>query len=76
MDIIQQSITDANDEQLHGLLEEVVRTIDDLRYRVSPRYRFDQRWDDLIRCLFLDGYKVENRMGRKGDRLVFGCAIQ
>ena len=44
--------------QLSSLLSEVIRTKGDLRNRVTPRYSFDQRWDDLGRCLFLDGYKV------------------
>jgi len=74
MDIIQQSITDANDEQLHGFLEEIVRTTGDLRYRVYPRYRYDQRWDDLIRCLLLDGYKVENSSLASVDPAIEGVA--
>lgn len=44
-----------------SLLEEVVRTQGDLRSRVTPRYRFDERFDDLVLCLQLDGYKVEDR---------------
>lgn len=44
-----------------SLLEEVFRTQGDLRNRVNPRYRFDERLDDLVLCLQLDGYKVENR---------------
>lgn len=47
------------EERLHGLLEEVARTQGDLRYRVQPRYRYDERWDDLTRCLALDGYRVD-----------------
>ena len=46
---------------LIDLVEEVVRTQGDLRSRVNPRYRFDERFDDLARCLQLDGYKVEGK---------------
>jgi hypothetical protein len=74
MDIIQQSITDANDEQLHGFLGEIVRTTGDLRYRVYPRYRYDERWDDLIRCLLLDGYKVEDKSLLSVDPAIEGAA--
>jgi hypothetical protein len=44
-----------------AMLEEVVRTQGDLRNRVTPRYRFDERLDDLSRCLLLDGYKIEGK---------------
>lgn len=43
------------------LVEEVVRTQGDLRSRVNQKYRFDERFDDLARCLQLDGYKVEDK---------------
>lgn len=45
-----------------AMLEEVIRTRGDLRNRVTPRYRFDERYEDLTRCLLLDGYKVEGKM--------------
>ena len=51
-------------DQLNSLFSEVIRTKGDLRNHVSPSYSFDQRWGDLVLCLFLDGYKVE------GDQLV------
>jgi len=44
-----------------ALLDEIVRTSGDLRNRVTPRYRFDERYEDLSRCLLLDGYKIEGR---------------
>lgn len=44
-----------------AVLDEVVRTNGDLRNRVTPRYRFDERYEDLSRCLLLDGYKVEGK---------------
>lgn len=44
-----------------AVLEEVIRTRGDLRNRVAPRYRFDERYEDLTRCLLLDGYKVEGK---------------
>lgn len=53
-----------NQHTHHGvmsLLEEVIRTQGDLRSRVSPKYRFDERLGDLDICLQLDGYKVEGR---------------
>lgn len=41
------------------ILEEVVATHGDLRSRVEPRYRFDERYRDLRQCLLLDGYDVQ-----------------
>lgn len=55
------SVRKGGETEISGLLEEIVRTSDDLRYSVSPRYRFDQRFEDLERCLQLDGYIIVNR---------------
>lgn len=42
------------------VLAEVVVTKGDLRARVNPKYRFDERMHDLTQCLLLDGYIVED----------------
>ena len=42
------------------VLAEVVATKRDLRARVNPKYRFDERMHDLTQCLLLDGYIVED----------------
>lgn len=43
------------------VLSEIVATQGDLRARVSPKHRFDERIHDLKQCLLLDGYVVEDR---------------
>ena len=55
------SLRSAKDEKVLSLLEEIVRTGGDLRVRVSPKYRYDERFSDLCRCLQLDGYIIENK---------------
>lgn len=42
------------------VLAEVVATKGDLRARVNPKYRFDERMHDLTQCLLLDGYIVND----------------
>src|SRR6266852_2419664 len=49
------------DQELRSVLEEIMRTQGDLRYRISPKYRYDERWADFVRCLELDGYRVESQ---------------
>lgn len=61
LEFIRGGLQGATDEQLHGLLDEIIRTQGDLRNRVAPRYRYDERWDDFIHCLGLDGYRLEGR---------------
>ena len=56
--VLCDSITEATQESVHAILEEVLRTKDDLRSRITPKSRHDQRFDDLERCLFLDGFVV------------------
>lgn len=61
IDALRSSVFAATSEQLLVLLNGFVRTAGDLRSRISPRYRHDERWDDLCRCLQLDGYKIEGQ---------------
>ena len=49
----------ASATQLGNLVQEIARTERTLRCEVEPRYRFDQRWEDLLLCLELDGYRAE-----------------
>jgi len=49
------------EERVIDLLGEIVRTHSTVRYPISPKYRFDERWDDLVRCLELDGYRIDLR---------------
>ena len=49
----------ASATQLGNLVQEIARTGRTLRCEVEPRYRFDQRWEDLLLCLELDGYGGE-----------------
>lgn len=56
---ISDTLLGADNANLGRLVEEIVATYGDLRNRVSPRYRFDERWIDLTKCLLLDGYRVE-----------------
>ncbi len=42
------------------VLAEVVATQGDLRARVNPKYRFDERIRDLKQCLLLHGYIVND----------------
>lgn len=43
------------------VLSEVVASDGDLRARINPKYRFDERMADLTKCLLLDGYLVQSK---------------
>ncbi len=58
---VLQSLRSAADEKILSLLDEIARTSGDLRVRISPKYRHDERFSDLCRCLQLDGYVIENK---------------
>lgn len=49
-----------DDRPLMLVLAEIVATRGDLRARVNPKYRFDERIHDLTQCLLLDGYIVQD----------------
>jgi hypothetical protein len=40
------------------VLDEICRATRMLRNEVSPKYLYDERWIDLVRCLLLDGYHL------------------
>ncbi|MEW6645856.1 MAG: hypothetical protein AB1450_01480 [Pseudomonadota bacterium] len=58
---VLQSLRSATDAETLSLLDEIARTSGDLRTRVSPRYRYDERFSDLCRCLELDGYVIDQK---------------
>lgn len=58
---LHQSLGSVSHQQMLTLLEEIVRTENDLKSRVSPKYRFTERWEDLIKCLLLDGYLLAEK---------------
>jgi len=58
---LNNCLRSASDQHLLSLLEEIARTSGDLRSRISPKYRHDERFSDLYRCLLLDGYLLEGK---------------
>lgn len=54
------TLRELDDHPLMLVLTEIVATQGDLRARVSPKHRFDERMHDLTQCLLLDGYIVQD----------------
>jgi hypothetical protein len=66
---IKETLLGAEHTKLGALIQELARTRGAIRTGVSPKYKFDERWSDLCRCLELDGYAVaRDENGRKLDR--------
>lgn len=59
-----QDIKDSlnSSDSLDNLISEIISTKQSFRNRTSPKYRFDERWSDFEKCLFLDGYKIHNNI--------------
>lgn len=55
------SLRELDDRTLMLTLAEVVATAGDLRVRVNPKYRFEERMHDLTQCLLLDGYIIQDK---------------
>ena len=58
---ILNTVRSLDDQSALQILAEVVATAGDLRSRINPKYRFDERMHDLTQCLALDGYAVESK---------------
>lgn len=58
---VRDVVLQASDLQLGNLIQELERTHDSMRNEVSPRYNFDERWEDFCLCLEIDGYIRERK---------------
>ena len=68
---VKEAILGGSTSQLGELIEELGRTRYSMRTSLSPRYRFDERWNDLRLCLALDSYALaRDEYGRELDRFV------
>jgi len=64
---IMNALRNLDDHQVMAVCAEVIATSGDLRHRVTPKYRFDERSHDLVQCLALDGYEVVDKRLRQTD---------
>ncbi len=63
-----------DDQTVMHVLSELVATTGDLRARVTPRHRFDERMHDLTQCLLLDGYIVQDKVLLQTDPSIADAA--
>lgn len=70
---IRGALEAANDSQIVALMQEIARTEGDLRYRVNPKYRYDQRWRDLMGFLELDRFVVRDAEFRRTEPVIAGA---
>lgn len=73
---IANVLRDADVGQLLEILSEIARTSGDLRSRVEPKYRWNERFHDLTQCLALDGYLLrEHRLVQTDPTLADAAPI-
>lgn len=58
---LTECIRFTSDETLLSIIEEIARTSRELRTRVNQKYRYEERFTDLCRCLQLDGYLLKDK---------------
>lgn len=58
---LKENLQSQDNVTVLSVLVEIIRTGGDLRARVKPAYRYDERWDDLSRSLHLDGYLISGK---------------
>jgi hypothetical protein len=56
---IRRCLSDARPDEVEAVLDEIVNS-QRLLYRAtaSPKYLYNERWEDLVRCVALDGYQI------------------
>jgi hypothetical protein len=60
LEVALPPLISATPDKLTGLIEELIGTQADLLARVYKRERHDQRWDDFVRCLELNDYRIQD----------------
>jgi hypothetical protein len=73
-EVVGEALHGVTSEQLDSLFAEIARTQGNLRYAVSPRYLYDERWEDLLSCLELDGHRLEDKRLIPIDPTIQGSA--
>lgn len=68
------TLRELDDRMLMLALSEIVATSGDLRARVNPKYRFDERMHDLAQCLLLDGYLIQDKKLLQADPSIADAA--
>lgn len=58
---ISEEMKAANDKQLADLVLEVASTGKMLRNRTSPKYAYENKYDEFRKSPLLDGYQIENK---------------
>jgi len=58
---ISDEIQSASENQLSNLIKEVIRTSNTLRNGTSPRYKYDDQFEELRKSLLLDGYVIDSK---------------
>lgn len=58
---IRDEIASSPIDELTELVQEVITTSSTLRNSVSPRYKYDDRFEEFRKSLLLDGYKIEDK---------------
>lgn len=55
---IFECLRGASPAHVREVVDEICRSTRMLRNSVSPKYLYDERWSDLLRCFLLDGYHI------------------
>ncbi|SDM41269.1 hypothetical protein [Halarsenatibacter silvermanii] len=56
---LKEIISESTEEAVLDIIDEILRVRRTYRNKVNPKYKFDERWGELKRCLLLEGLKIE-----------------
>jgi len=56
---LREALPVAHPESVLSLVTELVETAQTLRNSVTPKYTFDDRYEDFRKCMLLDGWRLE-----------------
>ncbi|MDP1771262.1 MAG: hypothetical protein Q8L15_03190 [Methylobacter sp.] len=59
--VLKDCLLSESDGNILSLVEEIARTSSSFRGSAPRKGIYDERFDDLYRCLQLDGYEIENK---------------
>ena len=58
---LKNIIVELNSEKIINIIKEILQSKRSFKKAVAPLYLFEERWEELRRCLLLNGLKIENK---------------
>jgi len=72
---LRDTLVNATPEKIMEVVSEITRLAGSYRMNAPVKWRYQQHWDDLARCLMLDGYLIQGKYNSRYDIVAIDPSI-